>query len=403
MTYEIMTAQTLPDYLRSIPAVGEFFGTEELDVEEIGDGNLNFVFVVKSRREPQKSLIVKQAVPYLRCAGEGYPLSKERMKFEIRALQSYTMHAPKIFHADEEMSLVVMEHLKSHKILRKGLIAKERYPSFAEHIGTFLAHTLFKSSSLYLQSDEKRELIGRFNENRELCKLTEDFVFTFPYMQNETNHIEPQCEAEAKELFGDCAFKERVLGLKYRFMTQTDALLHGDLHTGSIMVNEEESFVIDPEFAFVGPFGFDIGALLANLANSYISHRHTSGDEEYMEWIAETMERVWEVFKSEFLRLWEETKESALILPGFLDEATLKRFKKDFMLDILRQSAGFAGCKMARRVFGIAGVEEIRGIEDAAVRKAAMMEALRCGRELVMEHENIETIRDFVDIVKERR
>ncbi len=401
MSYQILTPQTLQEYLHLIPAIRDFFGDDAIEAEEIGDGNLNFVFVVKSRKEPRKSLIVKQAVPYLRCAGEDYALSKERMKFEIRALQSYTMHAPKIYHADEDMSLVVMEHLKSHKILRKGLIAKEYYPKFAEHIGRFLAHTLFKSSSLYLQSDEKRALIERFNENRELCKLTEDFVFTFPYMQNETNHIEPECEEEARELFGDYAFKERVLGLKYIFMTKTDGLLHGDLHTGSIMVDERETFVIDPEFAFVGPFGFDIGALLANLANAYISHRHTSKDDEYMEWIAETMRRVWEVFEKEFLQLWDETRESALILPGFLDEASLKRYKKSFMLDILRQSIGFAGCKMARRVFGIAGVEEIRGIEDASIRKAAMMDALRCGRRLVMEYDRTESIDDFVTIVKE--
>ncbi len=400
MSYEIMTPATLPQYLRSIPAIADFFGDGELEVEEIGDGNLNFVFIVKSADEPQKSLIVKQAVPYLRCAGEDYALSRDRMKFEIRALQSYKIHTPKVYHADEDMSLVVMEHLKSHKILRKGLIEKERYELFAEHISTFLAETLFKTSSLYLQSDEKRALIERFNENRELCKLTEDFVFTFPYMRNETNHIEPGCEEEAERLFADTAFKQKVLRLKYIFMTQTDALIHGDLHTGSIMVNKKETFVIDPEFAFVGPFGFDIGAIVANLGSSYISHRHLSGDRDYMEWVASLIKEIWERFEAKFLNLWRETKKSALIEPGFLPDGELERFRREFMRDLLRQSAGFAGCKMARRVFGIAGVEEIRGIEDPVLRKRAMMDALECGRRLVMEHERIESIDDVVKIVK---
>ncbi len=400
MNYEIMTPKTLPKYLLSIPSVADFFETDELMTEEIGDGNLNFVFIVKSTKDPQKSLIVKQAVPYLRCAGEDYALSRERMKFEIRALQSYKTHAPKVYHADEEMSLVVMEHLKSHKILRKGLIEKERYELFAEHISTFLAETLFKTSSFYLQSDEKRALIERFNENRELCKLTEDFVFTFPYMRNETNHIELGCEEEAERLFADTAFKQNVLRLKYIFMTQTDALIHGDLHTGSIMVNRKETFVIDPEFAFVGPFGFDIGAIVANLGSSYISHRHLSEDRDYMEWIAALIKDIWERFEAKFLNLWRETKKSALIEPGFLPDEELERFRREFMQDILRQSAGFAGCKMARRVFGIAGVEEIRGIEDPVLRKRAMMDALECGRRLVMEHERIESIDDVVKIVK---
>ncbi|WP_457595064.1 S-methyl-5-thioribose kinase [Hydrogenimonas sp.] len=400
MSYQILTPQTLPEYLLSIPAIRDFFGDDAIEAEEIGDGNLNYVFVVRSAAHPQKSLIVKQAVPYLRCAGEEYALSRERMTFEIRALQGYTCHAPKVYHADEAMSLVAMEHLKDHAILRKGLMEGVRYPLFADQIGDFLAETLFKTSSLYLPSDEKRRLIDRFNANTELCRLTEDFVFTFPYMENETNQIEPQCRAEAEALFKDAEFKRKILGLKYLFMNRTDALLHGDLHTGSIMVNERETFVIDPEFAFVGPFGFDIGALFANLGSAYISHFYRSGDEAYRAWLLQTIRQVWERFEAKFLELWRQTPSSALLTPGYLDAEALEPFRRDFMLEILRQSAGFAGCKMARRVFGIAGVEEIRGLEDPAERKEAMMRALATGRALVMAHDSIDSIDRIVEIVE---
>ena len=54
-------------------------------------------------------------------------------------------------------------------------------------------------------------------------------------------------------------------------MTQSQSLLHGDLHTGSIMVSKNETKIIDPEFAFYGPMGFDIGALIANLLMNYFS------------------------------------------------------------------------------------------------------------------------------------
>ena len=71
------------------------------------------------------------------------------------------------------------------------------------------------------------------------------------------------------------------------FKVKKEALLHGDLHAGSIMVNEESlrvslhppflmaclspwaQQVIDPEFATVGPFGFDMGCLLASLCMAY--------------------------------------------------------------------------------------------------------------------------------------
>ena len=52
--------------------------------------------------------------------------------------------------------------------------------------------------------------------------------------------------------------------MKKKFVTSTEALIHGDLHSGSVMVKEGSTFVIDPEFAFYGPMGFDLGALLSN-------------------------------------------------------------------------------------------------------------------------------------------
>lgn len=54
--------------------------------------------------------------------------------------------------------------------------------------------------------------------------------------------------------------------MKEKFMTQAQALVHGDLHTGSIMINQTETYVIDPEFAFYAPIGFDVGAVIASLS-----------------------------------------------------------------------------------------------------------------------------------------
>lgn len=341
----------------------------------------------------QKSLIVKQAVPYLRIAGEGFPLSRERMNYEIRALQFYEellpKHVPKIHYADEAMSLLIMENLSEHIIMRKGLIDTTYYPNFSEHISTFLAQTLFYSSSLYLDSTEKRALVDRFNHNTELCKLTEDFVFTLPYMEDETNEINPELLEEAEALFKESEFKKNVLKLKYIFMTQNDALLHGDLHTGSIMLNEKETYVIDPEFAFVGPFAFDIGALIANMINAYISHFYRSEDAKYQAWILESIREIYTQFEAKFLELWSQHPNSALLKEGFMEEKELDEFKRDFMKNIFSQSVGFAGCKIARRVFGIAGVEDIRGIEDRERRKEAEMIALRIGKDLILNYETV--------------
>jgi 5-methylthioribose kinase len=41
------------------------------------------------------------------------------------------------------------------------------------------------------------------------------------------------------------------------------------LHTGSIMVTDDDTRVIDPEFAWYGPMAFDVGMMLANFWMSF--------------------------------------------------------------------------------------------------------------------------------------
>jgi 5-methylthioribose kinase len=405
MEYKQLDKITVIDYLKNIKKVMDFFATDKIEADEIGDGNLNFVYIVKSQEDPSKALIVKQAVPYLRCVGEEFPLSRERMTYEIRALKKFysifPRFIPNIYHDSEEMSLVVMEFLDKHLIMRKGLMESVKYTSFSEHISTYMSAMLFYTSSLLLSSSEKSQLIDDFNFNTELCKLTEDLVFSFAFMEHETNDNENAKDNPlADKLFADTEFKEKVLGLKYKFMTQSDALLHGDLHTGSIMINEDETYVIDPEFAFVGPFGFDIGALLANLVNSYIYHSIVTKDEEFKGWLLKTIKEVLDKFSEKFLKFWSEHKDSALLVDGYLDDKTLEKYKKKFVQNILRDSVGFAGCKMARRVFGVAGVEEIRGIKDTTLRYEAESLALRIAREFVIKYEKIDTTDDILEIIK---
>ncbi|WP_072681810.1 S-methyl-5-thioribose kinase [Arcobacter sp. LA11] len=406
MDYKILDKNNIIEYIHSIEEVKNYFNADDLYIDEIGDGNLNYVFIIKSIPNPKKALILKQAVPYLRCVGEEYPLSRERMTFEIRALEQFSKitsnYIPKLYDVNEDMSCVIMQYLGEHIIMRQGMINKTLYPNFAEHISTFLAQNLFKTSSLYLNSTEKRELIDKFNSNTELCKLTEDFVFTFAFMEHETNDEYSINHNLAKELFEDSNFKKAVLGLKYKFMTQSDALLHGDLHTGSIMLNQEETFIIDPEFAFVGPFGFDIGALIGNLIMSYTSHVALNTQEEYRIWILKAIEEIFIKFEEKFLHLWNEQEESALIVNGFIHNYDLLEYKKEFMLNIFQDALGYAACKMARRMFGIAGVADIRDIKDEKIRDYAIKMTLDIAKVLVKDHKNITKVETVLHIIKEK-
>ncbi len=405
MEYKILDKTNIQEYLYSIENIKNYFENDDLIIDEIGDGNLNYVFIIKSIQDESKALILKQAVPYLRCVGEEYPLSRERMTFEIRALQKFSKNTsefiPKLYDTNEEMSTVIMQFLSEHIIMRNGMINQITYPNFSEHISTYLANNLFNTSSLKLDSTSKRKLVDEFNSNTELCKLTEDFVFTFAFMENETNDTYSKDHLEFQKLISDNEFKKEVLRLKYKFMTKNDALLHGDLHTGSIMLNQRDTYVIDPEFSFVGPFSFDIGALLGNLTMSYTSHTAQKSDESYKQWILNTIEEVLEKFENKFIKLWDESNESALVTPNFIDESYLSQYKQEFMKDIISETAGFAGCKMTRRMFGIAGVADIREIEDLKIRDEAIRLTLNISKRFVKEHKNIKTKEDIINIIKE--
>jgi len=112
MSYHALTENTLVDYLRGRPALAELLPHgAALSVREVGDGNLNLVFLVSNRAEPAQAVIVKQALNYLRVAGESWPLTRERMRFESQAMRLYNDLCPglvpRVYDYDEEMSLMV--------------------------------------------------------------------------------------------------------------------------------------------------------------------------------------------------------------------------------------------------------------------------------------------------------
>ena len=406
MAYQQLNELSVIQYLASVPTFAHLINTTT-KAKEIGDGNLNFVYIIDQLNQGTK-LVVKQAVPYLRCAGESYSLAKERMLYESKSLKLFAAlvpnHVPAIHHIDNEMSLVVMQCLDQHIIMRKGLIAETIYPNFSEHISNFLAAVLFKTSSLFLTSKAKHPLMQDYVNNDELCKITEDFVFTCPYMSHATNPENLALAKQIKMIQSDHTFKLETLVLKNKFMNQADALLHGDLHTGSIMINQTETYVIDSEFAFFGPFGFDLGALLANLILAWVSHFERSKNDSYQNWLLDMALNFYKKFETKFLMLWNQhQQDSGLITQGFCDAELLKAYQKQYLLDILQDSVGFAGLKMARRILGIAGVADIRDIKDQAARARAEIFALNIAQQLVTKRKLIHSIEDILPILQQER
>ncbi len=394
--YRALGEDTLGAYLQAHPDLARRLGgrAEDWTVGEVGDGNLNLVFIVDG---PAGSLCVKQALPYVRLVGESWPLPLDRATFEHAASVIQAGHAPGlvpiIHHYDPALYLIVMERLSPHVIMRRGMIEGIVYGHFVEHITDYLARTLFFTSDLAMPAADKKAMIARFCPNTELCRISEDLIFTDPYRIAELNRwTSPWLDDAAEAIRGDAALKRAVSALKLKFMSEAQALLHGDLHTGSIMVTAEDTRVIDPEFAFVGPMGFDVGKLIGELLLSFFSqrgHERACGERDaYRAWILDSVVGVWRGFERKFKELWD-THPTGAAYPRALFEGpdgrrSLELAQEQLLRHIFVDSLGFGGCAMIRRTLGLAHNIDMEHIADPERRAACERRNLRLAREIVV-------------------
>ena len=109
--YAALTVETLPDRLSGIPEITERVGSDpaQWQVKEVGDGNLNLVFIVEG---PKGQLVVKQALPYVRLVGDSWPLPLYRAFYEYHALTRQEARdpgsVPQVHFFDETQALIAM-------------------------------------------------------------------------------------------------------------------------------------------------------------------------------------------------------------------------------------------------------------------------------------------------------
>ncbi|KAL9141472.1 hypothetical protein ABFS82_14G106100 [Erythranthe guttata] len=404
--------KSLVEYLKATPSLSVKLGDQfdKLEIKEVGDGNLNFVYIVIGL---SGSFVIKQALPYIRCIGESWPMTKERAYFEASTLEEHGRlcpdHVPEVYHFDRKMCLIGMRYIKPpHIILRKGLISGIEYPLLAEHMSEYMARTLFFTSLLYLTTTEHKSAVAKFCGNVELCRLTEQVVFSDPYKVSEYNHwTSPYLDADAEAVREDNLLKLEIAELKSKFCERAQALIHGDLHTGSVMVTTESTQVIDPEFSFYGPMGFDIGAFIGNLILAYFAqdgHAEKDADRKlYKEWILKTISDTWNLFYEKFTALWDQHKDGPgeAYLPAIYNNSELQLLvKQKYMDDLFHDTLGFGAAKMIRRIVGVAHVEDFESIKEANKRAECEHKALNLAKTLLKDRKTFHNISEVISAIK---
>lgn len=361
--YQLLNEETVLAYIKE--KLPEFRDAQEVSVKEIGDGNLNYVYRIKNE-ESGHTIILKQAGDTARISDE-FKLSPDRNRIETEALTLQGSFIPElvptIYFFDEVMNCCAMEDLGEFQIMRQALVEHKKFPKFADHITTFMAETLVRTSDVVMPHKDKKEQLKRF-VNPELCEISEDLVFTEPYYNNfNRNEVTSGNESFVEEhLYQNHELHTRVAKLKYTFLTKSESLIHGDLHTGSIFISEEETKVIDPEFAFYGPMGYDVGNVIANLIFAW-ANGVVSNNIEFVKWVETTIGEVVDQFKDKFVAVWKEHAAEPFAVQN-------EEFRNAYLEEVLKDTAGMAGLEMNRRTVGLAKVKDITILEGGARLRA---------------------------------
>ncbi|WP_058308002.1 S-methyl-5-thioribose kinase [Gracilibacillus massiliensis] len=375
-----------------------FHSDAELTCKEIGDGNLNYVFRIVDQKN-KDSIILKQAGPVARISDE-FKVSPDRNRIESDILKiqyDYVPeYTPKTYQYDPVMNCFAMEDLSEYEIMRSALIKHQTFPQFAEHITTFMAKTLLLTSDVAMNHKDKKALVKSFI-NPELCEITEDLVYTEPFYNCERNEVFPATRSFIEtEIWGDKQLQLETAKLKFEFMTNAQSLIHGDLHTGSVFIKQDSTKVIDPEFAFYGPAGYDIGNVVANLIFAYANGQATITDaeerEQFTNYIITTIRDVIDLFKEKFKKLWQETDKEFV--------ANYDGFQTYYLNSILQDTAAVVGLELTRRIIGLAKVADITSIEQEEARKTAEINCLTVAKQFILNRETFKTGDNFVFQVK---
>lgn len=409
-----MTTEMAIEYVISRPHlsihVGDVSTRGAWEVREVGDGNLNFVFIVQG---PSGAVCIKQAPPFVRVIGSDWPLTQARSMIEADALveegRYCPSHVPAVLHFDEEEHILVMEYISPpHITLRNGLIEGKIYPNLATHLVTLLSRILFKTSYVSMNATAFRQMCAKFN-NKDMCALTEQVIFSDPYFKAKNNrHTSPELDDDVFKIQNDEELKAEATKMKAIFIERQQALIHGDLHTGSFMVTEDSTYAIDPEFAFVGPIGFDVGKIIANLLLAYLAAdglTKTDGIDRTKQklWLLDTVEHVWNGFQKSFISLWEEdaAEQEGICAPNVLspDSQGAKVIQSEFFSSLWSDMLGFAGCVLIRRIVGVAHVADMETIKDPGQRATCERKALSLGVKFLKERQTI--FPDIKSVTKE--
>ena len=376
-TYEILNPTTVADYVAANPRLAAVLPPSRIrEVREVGDGNLNLVFILAGIDGP--GMVLKQALPYVRLVGPDWPMAPSRAAREAAALRSHGALTPSLvptlYDYDTARYIIAMEDLSDHTVWRPALNRGERHEGAATDVGVYVANLAFGTSTFGMAREAQAAALAA-SVNPLSWEITEPLVLTEPCRPTDRNSVLPANEPDARDLVEDDATVREMGWLKWQFMSQAEALVHGDLHTGSVMVRAaadgvaRSTKVFDSEFAFYGPVGFDLGLTYANYVIA-AARAFALGEDERAGWALGLLDETWRAFETTFRALWPRRLDPSVFTDGTLE---------DFIAKVALDGIGFGAAEAMRRIVGLAKTSDIETLPPE-LREGAARGVLRASR-----------------------
>jgi 5-methylthioribose kinase len=336
-----------------------FGASASISAKAIAGGNVNYAFQATDAQSGT-SIFVKQAPEFVAIFGPGgFPLTSARMQQEIdvynewRAIlgdESQKRFLPEIYLFDNVNMVFVMEFFGSCDLMEHGLLSTGMVsPAVSRGLGEFMGRTHAATHSTVVPSDRASYLHHHF-ENRAMRDVQLEFVFTKCYKET--------TDEQRAGLVVDADFMAEIEALKAAYsgeVADSRVLCHGDLHPGSIMVNQEDGTVkiIDPEFTVYGPPGLDLGSLLSGFVLAAVHHAFSG---------AETSAAAVRSLRAGAAGIWGAYTDS--MGAGGIAPATVAK--------IGAEAVGFTVAEVCRTALGFAGGRKWLQFGDEATKAAAV-------------------------------
>ncbi|HJB46971.1 MAG TPA: S-methyl-5-thioribose kinase [Candidatus Mediterraneibacter surreyensis] len=395
--YFLMECDDVVEYVKE---KYDFFDKNaELSVNEIGDGNLNYVFRVQDEKTGKSVILKHSGIETRARSGRHVDTDRNRIEAEILMLQDRYApgYVPKIYGYDPVMCCMAMEDMKDYEVMRGALLKYERYPFFADQITTYMVNILLATTDVAMDHKEKKKLVKSYI-NPDLCTITEQLVYSdsFGNFAGKNYVVDELKDYVEQEIYGDKELRLEGAKLKFDFMEHAQALIHGDLHSGSIFINNERIKVFDPEFAFYGPMGYDLANVVAHTIfakfHSIAMQEEGNAKNEFQEWADSVILESVDLFIDKFKEKYDEICTDCM--------AKTEGFREYYLGQVIHDAAGIAGCELIRRIVGVSKVKDITDITDSALRAEQEKKMISIAKELIKRRNEIFDGKQFLEIVK---